>query len=204
MSAVTLSPSLSHLRRAHFKPSALFTRAEMSRWVAATERGGSAGSRSCAQEVEASLCNLLSLPSACSCFLLNIHAPPCSLLPKTHDIKCCLTTISGERRTINGAHFMGFTHGIPLTWNSFIISLDKEGTAFNPSCCFVSFKYVCPDAREQRIECSSLLEQFRNLMHNVQQNRRLQICPLASVGTLCFFTLARGFLYSPSRKATFI
>lgn len=32
---------------------------------------------------------------------------------------------------------------------AFIISWDKEVTAFNPGCCFVSFKYVCPDAREQ-------------------------------------------------------
>lgn len=32
---------------------------------------------------------------------------------------------------------------------AFIISWVKEGTAFSPGCCFVSFKYVCPDAREQ-------------------------------------------------------
>lgn len=87
---------------------------------------------------------------------------------------------------------------------AFIISLDQEGAAFNPGCCLVSFKYVCPDARERNIECSSLLEQFRNLVYNVQQNRRLQIHIFATVRTLCFFTLTRVFLYSPSLKSKFI
>lgn len=77
---------------------------------------------------------------------------------------------------------------------AFIISSDKEGAAFHPGCCFVSFKCVCPDAREQIIQRSSLLEQFRNLLRNVQQNRRLQIGPFAAVRTLCFFTLARKFI----------
>lgn len=45
---------------------------------------------------------------------------------------------------------------------------------------------------ESRLERSSLLEQFRNLMHNVQQNRRLQIRPFGAVRIL--------FLYSPSLK----
>lgn len=98
-----------------------------------------------------------------SCFLLNIPAPPRSLVPKTHDIKCCLTTSFGERRTINGTLFIRFTRGISLT---FVNSLDKEGTDFSPGCCFLSFNVfvLTPD-------CSSLLEPFRNLMQNMQPNK---------------------------------
>lgn len=88
----------------------------------------------CANQAGRRSWDLWSLLSAYSCFLLNIHAPPSSLVPKTHDIKCCLTTSSGElRRTIIGAHFIAFH-----AWNfshmvTFIVYLNKGGTDFNPS-----------------------------------------------------------------------
>lgn len=137
------------------------------------------------------MCNLLSPLSACSCFLLNIHAPPRSLVPKTHDIECCLTTISGERRTINGALFIGFTHGMSLTWPPLSFPRIKREQLSTLVVVLFLLNTVCPDAREQITERSSLLEHFRNLMHNVQQKRRLQIRPFAASR---FFTLARKFI----------
>lgn len=87
--------------------------------------------------------------SASSCFLLNIHAPPCSLVPKTHDIKSCFTTSSGEGRTINGAHFIGSTH-----WNfphvaAFVVSLEKKGKISTPVVVLflLNVFVLTPDAR---------------------------------------------------------
>lgn len=89
---------------------------------------------------------MLRLLSASSCFLLNIHAPPCSLVPKTHDIKCCSTTSSGEGMTINGAHFR---RGISLTRPRLSFLWTKRKQISTPGCCFGPFNVFVrtPDAR---------------------------------------------------------
>lgn len=96
----------------------------------------------CANQAGRRSWDLWSLLSAYSCFLLNIHAPPCSLVPKTHDIKCCLTTSSGElRRTTTGAHVIRF-----YAWNYSHVHvghvprlLGQRGNRFQPRLFFRSF-----------------------------------------------------------------